>query len=886
MFDRTRNATLTPLAEKGLISAKAPAKAKALEAILLYVELDTAPPVLDELIPLLSHKLPKIVAATLSALTSIYHAYGCKTVEPKPVLQQLPKVYGHADKNVRAEAQNLTVELYRWLREGMKPLFWNELKPVQQQDLDKMFEKVKDEPAPKPERLLRSQQAAKEAAADVADTQGAEDEGEVEDDAEAGFEPEIMAVDVFPKIPKDLQERLASSKWKDRKDALDDLHTAINVPAIEEGPFDEIIQGLAKCMKDANIMVVTLAGNCVELLAKGLRKSITKYRSTVFSPIMERLKERKQSVTDSLAGALDAICASTSIGDCLEETLGFLTHKNPLIKLEATRFLARALKGSKDAPTIPELKTIADACIKLLTDSQDNQRNAGAEVLGILWKIMGDRVMIPHFEGLDDIRKAKIKEYMESAEVKSKYKPKAAPAPKTAPAAAGQKKPAGKRPASSAPSAKKPTATAPTRTESPAPQLQPKPSARPGALPKPGATGTAPRGLKPPAAGTAGRKLPTPGGSAQSGNASPRRPLQASPVEDEPTPAPKVSRGLTGRQLSKPSALQPASPTSSPKHSGPTPLPSADRIELDELRLEVDRLRSSNETLRSEHLKLSSQVTELQDQNAQLIEDHTRDVLSIKAKETQLVRARSDAESAEQSFTSLQREVERLKRELNRMGRASSPRSTEFGAGEVFPADGVVSPGAGVAPVQSGLGGPRSRATAMSPPSREGKENMPHSGQTSSLGQGRKLSQPDHASAMGPPSSRTSNDSSARPTSGGSPHRLDQKTQRRPISMTSGLARPTGLANGSGAAGAGAHRSGSGSTTESDATQVGPVLSDSDARSSANSSSSTGADAAGAGAGGQGVASWKRAAEVTQNLKARIELMKAKQQQQQGRNRG
>ena len=73
----------------------------------------------------------------------------------------------------------------------MKPLFWGDLKPVQQQDLDKLFEKVKDDPPPKQERLLRSQQAAKEAAA-----AGPEDGDEgVDDDDEAAidFEPEYAA---------------------------------------------------------------------------------------------------------------------------------------------------------------------------------------------------------------------------------------------------------------------------------------------------------------------------------------------------------------------------------------------------------------------------------------------------------------------------------------------------------------------------------------------------------------------------------------------------------------------------------------------------------------------------------------------------------------------
>ena len=160
---RTRTHTVSGIVEKGLTGRPA-AKQAAQESLLFLIELDKADPMVEELLPYLSNKQPKLIVAALSALTGVYHAYGCKTVEPKPVIKQLPKIYGHADKNVRAEGQNLTVELYRWLREAMKPLFWNDLKDVQQKDLEKLFEPVQSEPTPKPERLLRSQQAAKEEA--------------------------------------------------------------------------------------------------------------------------------------------------------------------------------------------------------------------------------------------------------------------------------------------------------------------------------------------------------------------------------------------------------------------------------------------------------------------------------------------------------------------------------------------------------------------------------------------------------------------------------------------------------------------------------------------------------------------------------------------------
>ncbi|RMZ74583.1 spindle pole body component alp14 [Pyrenophora seminiperda CCB06] len=787
---RTRNNTIATIAEKGLPSTRPAAKQKALEALMLYIETDKPDPVIEELLPVLGNKQPKVVAATLDALTQIFHAYGCKTIDPKQVLKLLPKAYGHADKNVRAKAQELTVEFYRWLKEGMKPLFWNDLKPVQQQDLEKLFEKVKDEPPPKQERLLRSQQAAKERAAAT----GGDDEEEEEEDAAVEIEIEHDAVDVFAHIPKDFSEKMASTKWKDRKETLDEVQKAFDHARIAEGPFDELVRGFAKCIaKDANVAVVISAANCVELLAKGLKKSFQKYRKDVMNAMMERLKEKKATVTDAIGAALDASFASTTFQDCLEEILEFLKHKNPQVKLESSKFLIRCLKNTREAPNPEQAKAIVEASTKLLTESQEVQRSAGAETFGTLWKIMGDRVMNAHLDGLDEIRKTKIKEFYDTAEVKSKFKPKAAPAPKPAAAAAPTKKPLGKRPApggvKKAAPAPKP-APPPPAAEEPTAPLEPKPTSRPGAPKlgaKPGLTGPSRLGgLKKPGSGLAAP--------------SPRKSVVSPPLEEEaPPPQPKfgAGRGLAGRPLGKPAA-EPAAAAPVPQAS--TGLSLVERAELDELRAEVERVRRQNEDLRGERTKLTSQIHELQNQNAQLIEDHTRDVLSIKAKETQLVRARSDFEASEQTVQNQRREIDRLKRELSRQVRASSPPASDV-AEQIYTDNGN---SAQFGDSQYGsrvLHARRDRSFASGPisPGGDGKENFDSFSRPGSVLSGKLSPRLDGASGMSSLSSRGGGRMS--PAENGVSHR-------------------------------------------------------------GQSQAASGAE------------SWKRAAEVTQNLKQRIEMMK------------
>ncbi|EAQ90344.1 hypothetical protein CHGG_02279 [Chaetomium globosum CBS 148.51] len=768
---RARQHAVTPIAEKCLSSTRAATKASALEALLLFIEVDVPGPVIEEILPVLSSKQPKF---------------------------------------------------YRWLRDAMKPMFWNDLKPTQQTDLEAQFEKVKAEGMPKQERLLRSQQAEKERApAGGADDEYEEDGGEAEEAGEVDAFDLAEPQDVISKIPKDFFDNLASSKWKERKDAVEALNAIVNVPRIKDADFHEVNRCLAKCMKDANVAVVTQAAMCIEFLAKGLRKAYAKYRATVMLPIIERLKEKKQTVADALGAALDAVFLSTNLTDCLEDITANLVHKNPQVKEGTMKFLVRCLRTTREVPSKQEIAGIVESAKKLLSESSEGLRSGGAEILGTIMKIIGDRAMNPHLEGLDEIRKTKIKEFCETAEVKAKEKPKPPPPAARAPPPAGAKKaPAGglkKGPAG----AKKPApAAAPSEPAPPA--AVPRPVSKLG-MPKPGALG----GLKAPQKRTLGAP----------GAASPRRPAPAPsppPMEEEeeepvsPPPAKPASRlglgrgGLAGRSLAKPATPSiPAAPPSPTPASGFTAI---ERAELEELRDANERLLKALEDARHDRSKLMSEIQELKNQNAGLIEDHTRDVLSIKAKETQLVRARSDADAAEQTNDRLRRELDRLKRALNKaeaLNGSGSPGSpSDLGFRTMSPTHDDI--------YRDASNTNRSRMSIASTLSDE-KEN----------GEG-----------MPPPRTKLSPDLRYTGSNASSGRGSPARGFRRDVSMEEKEPRAadTGYNSYNDRAG-----SRSDSRTGGRETPTNP-----------NAPTS-------------GMESWKRAAEVTSQLKARIELMKAKQ---------
>lgn len=110
------------LVDKGLTASRATARTKSLEAILMLIEREDAESVVAALLQGCLSKQPKQMAACIGTLRECYHQFGTKAVPFKPVLKDLPKFFEHSDASVRAEAQQLAVELYAEFVEDMSVL--------------------------------------------------------------------------------------------------------------------------------------------------------------------------------------------------------------------------------------------------------------------------------------------------------------------------------------------------------------------------------------------------------------------------------------------------------------------------------------------------------------------------------------------------------------------------------------------------------------------------------------------------------------------------------------------------------------------------------------------------------------------------------------------
>jgi cytoskeleton-associated protein 5 len=50
-----------------------------------------------------------------------------------------------------------------------------------------------------------------------------------------------------------------------------------------------------------------VAAQCVEAIARGLRKHFAQYRHFIMMPMVEKLKERKTNVVEALSNAMDGV---------------------------------------------------------------------------------------------------------------------------------------------------------------------------------------------------------------------------------------------------------------------------------------------------------------------------------------------------------------------------------------------------------------------------------------------------------------------------------------------------------------------------------------------------------------------------------------------------
>ncbi|XP_067850163.1 cytoskeleton-associated protein 5 isoform X2 [Heptranchias perlo] len=414
---RTSGEVVSGVVNKVFNQPKARAKELGVEICLMYIEIEKTEPVQEELLKGLDNKNPKIVVACIETIRKALGEFGSKIVQLKPIVKVLPKLFESREKAVRDEAKLLAVEVYKWIRDAIRPPLQN-INSVQLKELEEEWVKLPTA-APRQTRFLRSQQDLK-SKFEQQQAAGDDDEGDEEDAAPVVDAYELLEpVEILSKLPKDFYDKIEAKKWQERKEALEALEVLVKNPKLESGDYADVVRALKKVIgKDSNILLVALGAKCLAGLAAGLRKKFQSYATHVVPTLLEKFKEKKPQVVQALQEAVDAVFLTTTLQSLSEDVLAVMDNKNPSIKQQASLFLARSFRYCTPS-TLPKslLKPLCAALLKQINDSALEVRDAAFEALGTALKVVGERLMNPFLVDVDKLKLDKIKESSDKVEL-------------------------------------------------------------------------------------------------------------------------------------------------------------------------------------------------------------------------------------------------------------------------------------------------------------------------------------------------------------------------------------------------------------------------------------------------------------------------------------
>ncbi|XP_023612399.1 cytoskeleton-associated protein 5 isoform X2 [Myotis lucifugus] len=416
---KTTGEVVSGVVSKVFNQPKAKAKELGIEICLMYIEIEKGETVQEELLKGLDNKNPKIIVACIETLRKALSEFGSKIILLKPIIKVLPKLFESRDKGVRDEAKLIAVEIYRWIRDVLRPPLQN-INSVQLKELEEEWVKLPTG-APKPTRFLRSQQEL-QAKLEQQQSAGGDAEGGGDDGDEV---PQIdayellEAVEILSKLPKDFYDKIEAKKWQERKEALEAVEVLVKNPKLEAGDYADLVKALKKVVgKDTNVMLVALAAKCLTGLAVGLRKKFGQYAGHVVPTILEKFKEKKPQVVQALQEAIDAIFLTTTLQNISEDVLAVMDNKNPTIKQQTSLFIARSFRHCT-ASTLPKslLKPFCAGLLKHINDSAPEVRDAAFEALGTALKVVGEKAVNPFLVDVDKLKLDRIKECSEKVEL-------------------------------------------------------------------------------------------------------------------------------------------------------------------------------------------------------------------------------------------------------------------------------------------------------------------------------------------------------------------------------------------------------------------------------------------------------------------------------------
>lgn len=387
---------------------------KAQAVFMLWVELEAVDVFLDVMEKAIKNKVAKAVVPAIDVMFQALSEFGAKIIPPKRILKMLPELFDHQDQNVRASSKGLTLELCRWIgKDPVKTILFEKMRDTMKKELE--AELVNVSGTARPTRKIRAEQD-KELGQELI----SEDVGPgPSEESTADVPPEIDEyelidpVDILTPLEKSgFWEGVKATKWSERKDAVAELTKLASTKRIAPGDFTEVCRTLKKLITDVNIAVAVEAIQAIGNLARGLRTHFSGSSRFLLPVLLEKLKEKKPTVAESLTQTLQAMhkAGCLNLVDVVEDVKTSVKNKVPLVRSLTLNWVTFCVETSSKAVVLKVHKDYVPICMECLNDGTPEVRDAAFSVLAAIAKSVGMRPLERSIEKLDDVRRNKLSE--------------------------------------------------------------------------------------------------------------------------------------------------------------------------------------------------------------------------------------------------------------------------------------------------------------------------------------------------------------------------------------------------------------------------------------------------------------------------------------------
>ncbi|XP_057463028.1 protein MOR1-like isoform X2 [Actinidia eriantha] len=381
---------------------------------MLWVELEAVDVFLDAMEKAIKNKVAKAVVPAIDVMFQALSEFGAKIIPPKRILKMLPELFDHQDQNVRASSKGLTLELCRWIgKEPVKSILFEKMRDTMKKELE--AELVNVTGTARPSRKIRSEQDKEPEQEVVSEVVGSGPSEETVTDAPQEIDEYELVdpVDILTPLEKSgFWDGVKAAKWSERKEAVAELTKLSSTKRIAPGDFIEICRTLKKLITDVNIAVAVEAIQAIGNLARGLRTHFSGNSRFLLPILLEKLKEKKPTLTEALSQTLQAMHKSgcLNLADIVEDVKVATKNKVPLVRSSTLNWMSFCIETSNKAVVLKVHKEYVPICMECLNDGTPEVRDAAFSALAAVAKLVGMRPLEKSLEKLDDVRKKKLSE--------------------------------------------------------------------------------------------------------------------------------------------------------------------------------------------------------------------------------------------------------------------------------------------------------------------------------------------------------------------------------------------------------------------------------------------------------------------------------------------